>query len=214
MSLYDGESLGFDKETLAEWWTYWDDLRKSGAAASAEVMAAGADALESTPILAGKAATTFQWSNQYTAFSALTDKQLEIVAVPNGPEGSGQYLKPSQLLSAYSRTDYPEESAMLIDFLLNNKDANMILGTERGISGNSEIRAMLKDEVPASERKTFEYLDYVSGIAPPLPPPPPQGAGEIDPLLGRSYEDVAFGRSDIDAAVDKYFREAERILNA
>lgn len=218
MSLYDENGqLGYDEEALADWWTYWDDLRKAGAAASGQVQTiANTGAVEDTPLIRGHAAINFNWSNQYTAFSALTERELELNIVPNSPGeagiGAGQYLKPSMLISAYSRTDHPEESSMLIDFILNDRDANQILGTERGISGNREIREMLRGDVPPVERRVFEFIDFVSEHAMPLPAPPPQGAGEIEQLFIRTNENISFGRISVDDAVKQFRNEAQRIL--
>lgn len=217
LKLYnENGELGFEGEDLAEWFQYWEDLRQSGAAAPGDVQSvANSGDLEATPLIRAAAATEFGFSNQYTGLVALTDRELELTVMPNGTgEGSsfGQYLKPSQLISAYSRTEYPEESARIINFLLNDPEANMILGTERGISGNSEIREMLRGEVPETEQRIFEYLDYVTEIAAPLPPPPPQGAAEIDMLLLRTNENISFGRTNIGQAVEQFMGEAQRIL--
>jgi multiple sugar transport system substrate-binding protein len=101
-----------------------------------------------------------------------------------------------------------------MNFLLNNLEANEILGTERGISGNSEVREMLRKGVPEEELRVFEYIELITETASPLPAPPPQGAGEVDALRTRTNEDISFGRRSIGEAVDGFFSEAERILGA
>jgi len=209
-SLYEDGQLGFDEETLAEWLTYWDDLRKSGAAAPGDVQATDTGDLNTTLLIQGKAAIDFAFSNQYTGLSALTDSELDFTVEPGGPEGL--YIKPSQLLSGYSRTEYPEEVAQVIDFFLNDKEANKILGTERGVSGNSEIREMLRTEIPETEQQVFDYLQLVSENGAPLPPPPPPGAAEIAEIVLRTNESVSFGRASIDEAVNKFFSDANSAL--
>ena len=209
-SLYDNGELGFDEETLAAWLTYWDDLRKSGAAAPGDVQATDTGDLNTTLLIQGKAAIDFAFSNQYTGLSELTDSELDFTVEPGGPEGL--YIKPSQLLSGYSRTEYPEEVAQVIDFFINDKGANKILGTERGVSGNSEIREMLRGEVPETERQVFDYLQLVSENGASLPPPPPPGAAEIAEIVLRTNEDVAFGRASVDEAVTKFFADANSAL--
>jgi multiple sugar transport system substrate-binding protein len=209
-SLYENGQLGFDEATLAEWLTYWDDLRNSGACAPGDVQATDTGDLNTTLLIQGKAAMDFAFSNQYTGLSELTDRELDFATEPDGP--AGQYIKPSQLLSGYSRTEYPEEVARVIDFFLNDKAANKILGTERGVSGNSEIREMLLQEVPESEKQVFDYLQLVSEEGAPLPPPPPPGAAEIAEIVLRTNEDVAFGRVSVDEAVRKFFADANSAL--
>ena len=209
-SLYEDGELGFDEDTLAEWLTYWDGLRKSGAAAPGDVQATDTGDLNTTLLIQGKSAMDFAFSNQYTGLSELTDRKLEFTTVPGGPDG--QYIKPSQLLSGYSRTEYPEEVAQVIDFFLNDKGANKILGTERGVSGNSQIREMLRHEVPESEQQVFGYLNFVSENGAPLPPPPPPGAAEIAEIVLRINQDVSFGKASVDKAVTQFFSEANSVL--
>jgi multiple sugar transport system substrate-binding protein len=209
-SLYENGQLGFDEETLAEWFTYWDDLRKSGAAAPGDVQATDTGDLNTTLLIQGKAAMDFAFSNQYTGLSELTESELDFTVEPGGPDGL--YIKPSQLLSGYSQTEYPEEVARVIDFFLNDREANKILGTERGVSGNSQIREMLRSEVPETERQVFDYLQFVSENGAPLPAPPPPGAAEIAEIVLRTNENIAFGRSSIDEAVTKFFSDANSAL--
>jgi multiple sugar transport system substrate-binding protein len=136
----------------------------------------------------------------------LTDRELDFTVEPGGPEGL--YIKPSQLLSGYSQSEYPEEVAQVIDFFLNDKGANKILGTERGVSGNSQIREMLRTEVPKTEQQVFDYLQLVSEQGAPLPP----GAAEVAEIVLRTNDDVSFGRSSVDEAVSKFFSDAKSTL--
>jgi multiple sugar transport system substrate-binding protein len=209
-SLYENGQLGFDEATLAEWLTYWDDLRNSGGAAPGDVQATDTGDLNTTLLIQGKAAIDFAFSNQYTGLSELTDRELDFTVEPGGPEGL--YIKPSQLLSGYSQSEYPDEVAQVIDFFLNDKGANKILGTERGVSGNSEIREMLRTEVPKTEQQVFDYLQLVSEQGAPLPPPPPPGAAEVAEIVLRTNEDVSFDRASVDEAVSKFFSDANSAL--
>lgn len=211
-SLYDGKQLGFDEATYREWLTYWEELRSSGAAAPGDLQATDTGDLNTTLLIRGKAAMDLAFSNQYTGLAELTERELDLTAIPSGGSEPGMYLKPSQLLSGYSRSDYQEEIAQVINFFLNDEEANRALGTERGISGNAEIRDMLRGEVPETELKVFDYLSFVRKNAAPLPPPPPMGAGEIEELILRTNQNVAFGRASIDQAVAEFFTQAESAL--
>jgi multiple sugar transport system substrate-binding protein len=210
-SLYEDGKLGFDEAAFAEWLTYWDDLRNSGACAPGDVQATDTGDLNTTLLIQGKAAMDFASSNQYTGLSELTDRELDFAVEPGGPEG--QYIKPSQLLSGYSRTEYTEEVAQVIDFFLNDKGANKILGTERGVSGNSQIREMLQTEVPKTEQEIFDYIQFVSDNGAPLPPPPPPGAAEVNEIVLRTNEEVAFSKASVDEAVTKFFADANSALD-
>jgi multiple sugar transport system substrate-binding protein len=55
-------------------------------------------------------------------------------------------------------------------------------------------------------------VEATSKIAVALPPPPPKGAGEIEVLLRRVADAVAFGRSSVRDGAAQFHSEAEGIL--
>ncbi len=49
-------------------------------------------------------------------------------------------------------------------------------------------------------------------VAVPLPPPPPKGAGEIEVLLRRVADSVAFGRASVKDGANQFHQEAVSVL--
>ena len=61
-------------------------------------------------------------------------------------ENSLTYVKPSMLYAISKNTDHPEETALLMNFLLNDSNATKIQGLDRGIpSSNSALNTLKED---------------------------------------------------------------------
>jgi pectin-derived oligosaccharide transport system substrate-binding protein len=208
-------ALGFAKADLAEWLTYWEDLRKAKAAATAELQASAVGDVQNTLLVRRKVVFDFASSNQLTAYASLLKDELALHMYPLGPAGSrpGQYLKPSMLMSVSAKTRHPREAATLIDALLTDREITAILGSERGIPPSAKVRGALKPKADAVEQKTYEYIDFVSARVGPLPPPAPLGGSEVTGKhLMFAGQQVAFGKASVDQAVGRFFEDAERAL--
>jgi multiple sugar transport system substrate-binding protein len=217
-ALFQNDQLGATKDDFLGWFKYWDDLRKSGAVTPAEVTASLTNALETRPITLGTAAMEFAWSNQVVAFQQLMKNQndeLKMQVIPHGvgEKKVGEYLKPSMFISGYAKTAHPKEVAMVIDFLVNDPDAAKILGSERGIPVNSDIRNQLKETVTKTERTIYDFIDTVSKHSSPISPPYPQGYAEIDKNFKSASEQIAFGQSTADQIVPGFIQDSNDILN-
>jgi multiple sugar transport system substrate-binding protein len=102
---------------------------------------------------------------------------------------------------------------MLIGALLTDPQIAAILGSERGIPPSTRVRAALKPKADAVERQTYEYIDFVTDKTGPIPPPGPQGGGEvIGKVLTFAAQQVAFGKASIDQAVARFFEDAAKAL--
>ena len=77
--------------------------------------------------------------------------------------------KASMYWSVSSRSEHPEASAKLIDFLLTDPAATKILTTERGIPA---IPAVQKEVAPLLDPQAKIALEFSQSITPELVPPP------------------------------------------
>ena len=77
------------------------------------------------------------------------DHKLGIQVLPHGvnEQRIGEYLKPGQFLSGYSKSKHPKEVAMFIDFMVNDPEATAILGSERGVPVNASIREQMQPKL-------------------------------------------------------------------
>jgi multiple sugar transport system substrate-binding protein len=207
--------LGFGPSDLAEWMGYWEDLRKTKAAASADLQATATGDVQNTLLVRRKAVFDFASSNQLSAYASLVKDEIGLRMYPLGPAGSppGQYLKPSMLLSVSAKSRHPKEAGTLIDALLTDPEITAILGSERGIPPSTGVRGALKAKADAVERQTYEYIDFVGARVGSLPPPAPLGGAEVTGKdLTFAGQQVAFGKASIDQAVARFFEDAQRAL--
>lgn len=213
-SLYnmDGQA-GFTKDDVAAWFDQWDKLRKAGAIPPADVGAGNTGKIEEFELSRGLAAMSFANSNQIVAFQALNKNPLAISPFPSNKGGSsGHYIKPSQMMSISARSKAPEEAAKLIKFLVSEPEGAKILGIERGVPCSSIARAALLPDLDALGKTQIEFVAAVGKTAVPLPPPPPKGAGEVENLMRRVADAVAFGRTSVADGAAQFHSETIRIL--
>jgi len=207
----DEGKLGMTRDDAAVWFDYWDKLRRAGAAAAGDVQALDRQTPETSLIVTNRAAVAFTHSNLLIAHQGLMQNKLGMTAYPRG-ERPGQYYKPSMLLSMSATTSNPRESARLIDFLSEAPEAGEALGVERGVPPSAKRRDQLAATVPEGDRIQIAYIASITSVVGQIPPPPPSGAGEIEQLLKRVNERVAFNQLRVPQAAEEFVAEAGRIL--
>jgi len=71
---------------------------------------------------------------------------------------------------------------------------------------------MLLPEADELGKQQIEFVAMVAKGAMRLPPPPPKGAGEIENLLRRVADSVAFGRVSVKDGASQFHAECVNIL--
>ena len=140
--LYDGQKLGFTEDDAVRWLEMWAGFRQSGAASPAEIaQPANSGDISKNTVITKHTAVTFSWDNQFTEVSKATDHQLMLVPPP-GP-AQGAYARSSQYFTAYARGENVATAVDVINFFVNDPEAGAILGTERGLPPNDQVRGMV-----------------------------------------------------------------------
>jgi multiple sugar transport system substrate-binding protein len=208
----DGK-LGFERDDVAEWFDYWDRLRKAGGAVAGDLQALYRNSPETDMITTGRSVFTFAHANQIVAWQAVNQNRLGITTSPQLPGGKpGQYYKPSMLLSMSATTPQQKEVAKLINFISTSPDAAAALGVERGVPPSKKLRDILLPEVDEMGKAQIEYISLIADKVSPLPPPPPRGAGEIEQNLRRVYETISVGGAKVPQAADQFIADAKKTL--
>ena len=206
--------LGYEESDIRDWFQMWQDLRDSGAAASAELQASATQTPEQSLIVQRKVAMELIAGNQYGAYSDATEDELVLWIAPyNSQTGkNGVSLRPSQFLSGYSETKYPEEVAKFLDFFVNDPEAGAILGNDRGAPVNSEVLQSLIDNASEYDQVIFSYIDWVgqSSDAPYVPNLP--GYNEAYDLFTKTMEAISFGYTSVEDGARDYYSELQKIL--
>jgi multiple sugar transport system substrate-binding protein len=208
----DGK-LGFDAADLHRFWELAGRFRENKSVTAAEVTASYNTSPEQSPLGKKLTSAEFAYDSVYPGFQKANGKDLRVGPYPSdNPANNGQYRRPSMFLSVSARSKATEAGVKLVNFLINDPDAGKILGADRGLPPNQKIRSQLAAEATGTNKVIFDYEAVMEPTLGAAPPVPPKGAGAIQKLLQRTYEEIAFGRLDIDAAVGRFMPEAEKSL--
>lgn len=209
----DGGSLALDEGDAGDWFGMWAKMRETKACPPADIQALDKKNLETSLVTLGKAACAWNHSNQVVAAQGLNKNPLGVAMYPQGAgPNPGHYLKPSQMWSVYSRTKMPEDVVKLASFTVADPEGARLLGVERGVPAIPKIRELVSGDLDDLGKMVVAYVADVSPKVGPIPPAPPQGAGEVMILLNRINEQVGFGRTPVGEAAKQYVSEAKAIL--
>ena len=216
-ALYTADAqLAFDVQDAIDWFQLWADLRAAGVTVSPEDQALDAnDAIENTMITLGKAASTYAHSNQLVGFQAANKDPLTLTNYPRikAGAGGGHYRKPSMFFSIGATSAIKEDVAKFINFFIGNNDAVQILGVERGIPCEASARETLAPTLDEQGQTALNYVSNLGDLLGPIPPPPPNAAGEIqNPLLRVKSQEVGFGQLTPEQGGQQFYDEAAAIL--
>ena len=210
--LYDDSGkLGFARDDVAEWFDYWDRLRKAGGAVAGEIQALDKGQPETSVLTTGRAPIVFAHSNQLVAWQGVNKNKLGMSGSPRG-ERPGQYYKPTMQMSIAAGAANPREAARVISFLSVDPEAGAILEGERGNPPSAAMRGAILGRLDEPSKIQLEYIAAIAERVAPIPPPPPKGAGEIEQLLRRIYEKVSLGQATAPQAASEFHAEAVRTL--
>lgn len=208
----DGQ-LGFDVEDLEEYWSYWLNLQEAGLTPPPDVQTLDSGKIEELMLINRRALFDFLTSNQLVAVQAISVDEFDMTLVPNQAGGQpGQYLKPGAFLSIAETSEDKSTAAELINFFITNPEANDILLIERSVSADASIRERIADKLSPTEQRIIDYLNLTAKHVSPLPPPPPQGAGEIAQALEPAWDAIAFDRTTVEEAAREFYELAAATL--
>lgn len=203
-SLFKGNTVAISPETLASFLQLPADWAKNGIEGSAERWSENTAAtLNDTDFGKDKQAMMIAQATQITPYAeAAGTDNMTLVQLPQITPGERtMYLKPGMYWAISSGTQHPAEAAMLVDYLINDKNVGTILGTERGIPANNDIRKMLAKDAIGTDRTALDFVDEIQPTLGQSPSITPNGASELDKTIVRYQQDVVFGkRKALDAA--------------
>jgi multiple sugar transport system substrate-binding protein len=216
----DGTALGYeDDQPMIDHLNMILRLQKAGAIPSIEeAVELDTAGPEGSPLVTGKSAMQYQWSNQVVAVAnaAGPDRHFKLWHLPR-PEGgqSSNYLKPSMFFSIPATAKHPQEAAMFIDFFTNSLEANDILAAERGVPISAAVREHLVPNLSPIMQETFDFLVRVEADSSPVPPPDPPGYADLRlNVYGPQFvEPVEYGEMTPEEGVQFFREEANRILS-
>lgn len=211
-AIYEDGKITFDQADMIEWFEMWDKFREQGLIPDAQTAATYTETgPDKSLIVEGKSVMKVAFSNQLKAYQELMQDEIEMVLLPFGGEASGIWLQPSQFMSVAQNTNHPKEAAMFLDFMVNDPEATMILGTDRGIPGSSVVRDALKVGASEVDEKVFNFIDLAVANSRPMDRELPNG-GEWASVLANAAQKVAFKSAKLDDAAQEVVDAAEQAI--
>lgn len=207
--------IGVDEATMTELFTLPVSLIENGGMPSAEVTTElMGTTMEQTLFGQGKAATMFGYSNNLQNYADILGADVAILKVPGESEfaSPGLTVLPSQFFAVNADSDHPEESAMLVDWLLNEPEPAKIILANRGLSFNPTVLEEIRPLLGEYEALAADYLARVAEEGGPNTPPPVSGQGEVDEMSERLQSEVMFGTLTPEEAAEQWVAEATSIV--
>jgi multiple sugar transport system substrate-binding protein len=192
--LYSGKQIGFTADDVTKWFQLWADARAKKATPSPDVIHEGnATDITKQLVVTGKAATSWVWVNQMPELKKNTKDELGVVAYPGNP--NAQWARASMYLSVFSGSKNKDTAVDVVNFLLNDPDAGKILGTDRGLPSNLDVRKAVADTVTDPAMKlSIQVESDLTGKFGASPQVPPKGHSTLRAELIKAAEEVQFGR--------------------
>ncbi|MCL6625493.1 ABC transporter substrate-binding protein [Alicyclobacillus shizuokensis] len=210
----DGKSLGFSKDTLVQWFDYWNKLVKEGAAepASSTLSYNYSDGAN-YPIVKGKTAIAFIWSNQYSTFEQYCNRPVKMALLPDwNSSNKPYYLHPSMYWSLSSTTHNKKEAAKLLDYLENNSQVAKAFGTDRGVPINSNNKTKLYRSSAESDKAQINFINRVELVAGPDNVYPP-AYGQMQDQFVTIAQEVISGKLSSSAGAEQFMSQAQQDLS-
>ncbi len=161
----------------------------------------------------GKAAMSFAYSNQIGAYSAgLGGAKVEIVSPPTDTATNGVSVLPSQFWSIAAGTKHPAQSALLVNYLVNDKDAAKVILADRGLPFNSDVLAVVKPLLSPVDTQSATYLESAlkTGVT---SPPQPAGGAILNDLSQRTESDILFGKVTAKQGAANWMKELQQSID-
>lgn len=194
------------EETLASWYEYSDNLRKSGAFANVEwTQEWNSKAWEEGPLVNRKILFYFANANQYKTYQNSMEDKLAIRKVPVGNNGQHGDLLITSAFAISETSQNKELAAEYINFFVNNEEAQKIFNMELGVPASMTIQELLEPSADPSDIAATKYLNMISEEAPPFIAKAP-GVWAIQNEISSVAEQVAVGNMTPDDAA-KHIKE-------
>jgi multiple sugar transport system substrate-binding protein len=212
--LYNGKQLGFDESDVTGWFELWKGARDRKATPTADVIHEGnATDITKQLVATGKAGTSWVWVNQMPELKKATKSELGVVAFPG--DTKGQWARASMYFSVYRGSKSKDVAVDVINFLANDPGAGAVLGTERGLPSNLDIRASVASSTTDSAMKQSISVENDLGKLFGEPPAVPlKGHSKVRTELVKAAENCQFNRATPAASAAAFVTACKAAISA
>ena len=210
--------LGFGKNELAEWFTFWDELRLAGAVPPAEVTALESG-FETSPIITNRAAMYPVNSSIASSLQGLTQHKLVTQTFPNGLGSKalagpqfGSFINASIQIYVNADTKNKKQAVDFLNAITNDPDMAKIQLMSRGVPLSSKMTDLIVPTISPVEQSMAKVILYVQEHATPQFVAWPKAGSQIQDLMQQSHQQIAFKQATVTQTVTRFFDEAGLIM--
>jgi multiple sugar transport system substrate-binding protein len=213
---FDANGLGFAPADAAKFFDL--GLRMMNAKASppaAEISEDMSKPIDQAMASTNKVAYSIYWSNQINSIKKASGSDIALLRPPSMTGKASDvklWYKASMYWSAYAKTKHPAAVATFINFLANDVEAGKIMGTERGVPANNDVKQALSAQLSDVDKLVVDYLDRIGPELGGTAVVAPVGGGQLSTMLTRYSQDVVFGRQTPQQAGQAFYDEAKSNL--
>lgn len=170
---------------------------------------------EMRPWINGQFAGTYQW---LSSIGKLDDtlapgQELRLGSYPMypGARDAGLLYRPAMMLVVNAKTEHPKESALLLDFLLNDPASVSAMGLKRGLPvSDKAVAQLLRAGVPGG--LAVEGMSQVEALPHAVHESPYFEHARVRDAFIDTFELYAYGAIDADSAGQRLHEDVNRIL--
>jgi multiple sugar transport system substrate-binding protein len=193
--LYRGSELAFTAEDTTRWFELWKGARDRRATPTADVIHEGNSSdITKQLVVTGKSATSWVWANQMPDLKKNTKDELGVVAYPGDP--SAQWARASMYWSVFRGSKHRDVAVDVLNFLVNDPEAVKLLGTDRGLPSNLDLRRAVADDTtdPAMKQSIAVETELAQKFG-ESPQVPIKGHSKVRAELIKAAEEAQYGRA-------------------
>ncbi|ANY09419.1 ABC transporter substrate-binding protein [Pseudonocardia sp. HH130630-07] len=217
---FDESGLAFDPALLREWFVLWEGLTREGVTVPPSMIPDQTNNLELAPVARGVAVAGTRDIPQLT----ITESALRGVGLgrsvgwasnPVAVAGASGNVIGSNGLAISADCDNVATAAAFIDFFANDPAAITAYRSDNGVVPGARGQEVLLDDAatPEGVQRSVRVLRELSESGDIASMTYPQGIQILTGELRRLFEDIAFGRTDVDTAVESFYAEARQALS-
>lgn len=211
----DGKpELAFSEENFIKFMTTIQELAKEEAIPTAEV-ASNVKSFDENPLSIGDVALYETWTNQFVAYqeSASDGVSFDLELPFDSKDTGALFYRPTFYYSVSQTSTEKEAAAKFVDFLVNDEEANKIIGTERGIPSNTDAKKAIYDQMSDTEKRTADYLDEIEPLVGEASPVPPLGYSELNTHFKDLFAEMTYGTMSAEEAYKSFVGKAGEIFD-
>lgn len=218
-AFFEGNGLGFSKETMVEWLEFWQELRAAGLTYPPDVAAENVGVtIEDSMFANGKEFMVYKPANQLDAhqniLQAVSDwEEMAMVRMPIGPGGAGDDMGTNGIsIGANCSPEQIDAAVKWINFFLQDDEAAKLYASDNGVVTVERFQnAQAEDpNTMPGQRENIRLLQIIDDDS--IPTYYPNGYRPMIDALQRASQSVSFEELTPEEATDAFFEEADDIF--